>query len=83
MGLDVEGDEEEPPSGPENFSALMLPNDAIKQLLEMMGLDWNPPIMEEEEEFEQEMPEQLDEEDPEEWGPGNRWQDWNIDDIFE
>lgn len=88
MGLDVEGnldEEDSTPAPPSDFSALMLPNDAIRQLLEMMGLDWAPPIIEneEEEDEEEEMPEQLDEEDPEEWGPGNRWQDWNIDDIFE
>ena len=80
MGFDVDGEEEAPPA-PENFSALMLPNEALRQLLEMMGLEWNHP--EERPEVHEEMPEQLDEEDPEEWGPGNRWQDWNIDDIFE
>ena len=83
MGFDVDdvGDEDKPPT-PADFSALMLPNDAIRQLLEMMGLEWNGPSFEEEGE-EEITPESFDklEPDPEDWPYGTRWQDWDIEDF--
>tara|TARA_Y100001937_G_scaffold26897_2_gene38515 strand:- start:6679 stop:7329 length:651 start_codon:yes stop_codon:yes gene_type:complete len=84
MGFDVDDmeDEEGRPPTPADFSALMLPNDAIRQLLEMMGLEWNGPSFDDE--IEEEItPESLDtlEPDPEDWPYGTRWQDWDIEDF--
>ena len=85
MGMHEENDMP-PPDGPfQDFSALMLPNEAIRQLLDMMGLDWNrageeniPPT---DQHIEEDIHESLEELDDEDLPYGSRWQDWDIEDF--
>lgn len=83
MGIEFEEEDEHVPHGPpRNFSALMLPDDAIEQLLEMMGLDWRRSRPKKKRKSSEPDPSEDGlEPDPDDWGYGCRWQDWDIDDF--